>query len=219
MMNLVRLENGFLGVSQEPTVSTYESVGEKEEDRTPYGDVPLIQCLGVASMPFPEDGDGYAEGVVLDDIGGYPGIVVAAWDRRTFSIFGNLEAGDTVLHSTGPAKAAQCLLKETKKQAVLMTRDKNDAIMCVMVDGKNGKLQLQAFGHVFEIVEDGINIEVGDCGIRLSKDGIHMRGASVSGGMAPIPQMSMAVAPIATWAALSALAGPITPIPNAMGAP
>lgn len=222
MLQLVRLNNGFVTAgTNAPGVSCYDVAGpNEEEDQEPYGDVPIMQCLGVSSLPYPPDDTGHAEGILIENVGGLPGIIVAAWDTRTFSIFGNLQGGDTVVHSTGPAKAAQLILKEKKRQSILLSKDTDGKLMLLMLDGKNNKIQVSAWGYVFEISKaNGINLDVGSCGMSLHpKNGGTLRGAWTLGGMAPVPGMSMAVAPLATWAALSVLAGPITPIPNAIGA-
>lgn len=223
MISLVRLNSGFLTASTKaPTTSCYDVAGPNEaEDQEPFGDVPLIQCLGVSSLPYPPDDSGHAEGILLEGVGGLPGVIVSAWDTRTFSLFGNLEPGDTVLHSTGPAKAAQAILKEKKRQAILATKDTNGKQILVILDGKNDKVQVSAFGYIIEMSRaGGINLDVGKCGLSLHPEqGGKLRGTWTLGGMAAVPAMSMAVASPATWATLSALSGPITPIMTILGAP
>ena len=221
MAQLVRLNNGFVSVSTNaPGADCYDVAGPNPDDQEPFGEVPLMQCLGVSSLPYPPDDTGYAEGVMLEGVGGLPGVIVAAWDTRTFSLFGSLEAGDTVLHSTGPNKAAQVICKEKKKQVVLASKGTDGKQILVIVDGKNDSVQITGFGMMFQMSPDGIVLETGGCGISLHpQHGIQLRGAVQIGGMVVPPGMSMAVAAIPQWAALSALAGgPITPIPNALGA-
>lgn len=230
MLQLVRLNSGFINVeTSAPGVSCFDVAGASDEDQEPFGDVPLMQCLGVASLPSPPDDTGYAEGILIENVGGLPGIVVSAWDTRTFSIFGTLEAGDTVLHSTGPSKAAQVLCKERKRQVVAATVSSDGEPIIVMLDGTNDKLQLIGpGGKVIEMTKDHILLEFGACGIRISADGIHLRGAVTLGGMIVPPNTCMAVASPAVWAALNAalpsvpgvISGgqtPITPIMNALG--
>lgn len=219
MMRLVRLQGGFISAIGAPGAEALDPVGDTDEDAESYGKVPLMQALGVASLPGEPDDTGQCEGILLENVGGLPGVIVGAWDTRTFSIFGNLEAGDTVLHSTGPAKSAQVLCKEKKKQVVLATLGPDGKQITCMVDGKNGQAQMQAFGFTISITKDGISLEAGDAGITVGPNGIHLRGAVQIGGMAAIPNMSMAIAPPSAWATLAGLAGqPITPIPNAIGA-
>lgn len=218
MPQLVRLNNGFLSAKGSPVADCYDVTGVSDDDQEPFGTVPVMQCLGLASLPYPPSDEGYAEGILIEGVGGLPGIIVGAWDTRTFSIFGTLEPGDTVLHSTGPNKAAQCLLKEKKKQAALMSKGPDGKQMMVLVDGKNGKIQLLAFGNVIEMSKDGINLSCGANGITITDDGVHIRGTVLVGGMVAPPGMCMAVASPASWGALSALAGsPITPIMGATG--
>jgi hypothetical protein len=219
---LVRLNNGFVTVgTNAPGVSCFDVAGESDADQEPFGDVPIMQCLGLASLPFPPDSSGHAEGVLLEGVGGLPGIVVSAWDTRTFSLFGSLEGGDTVLHSTGPAKAAQVLCKEKKRQVVLATKDMDDEPAMVVLDGKNRKFQVVGWGLTIELSKDnGIVLEAGSARVIVHPDnGVIIQGAVTIGGATPAPPgMSMAVAPLATWTALSALGGPIVAIPNAIGA-
>jgi hypothetical protein len=213
MPKLVRLQNGFLSAVGAPGAEAYDVVGTDDEDRETYGEVPLMQCLGVASLPGAPSPEGYCEGVLVEDVGGLPGVIVGAWDTRTFSIFGNLEPGDTVLHSTGPAKSAQVLCKETKRQTVMATLGPDGKQMMVICDGKNGTLQLTAHGYMIQIDKDGIILEAGDAGISVGPNGIWLRGAVTIGGQLPQVGMSMAVAPTAAWSAIGAV-----PIPNAIGA-
>lgn len=219
MMRLVRLQNGFINAqTSAPAAEAYDQVGDTDDDRETYGNADLIQSLGIASLPAAPTPDGYVEGILIENVGGRPGIIIAARDTRSFSIFGNLGPGDTVVHSVGPNRAAQLLLKEEKKQAVLATLGPDGKQITCMVDGKNGQAQMQAWGFTISITKDGIQLEAGDAGITVGPNGIQLRGAIQTGGAAAVPGMSMAVAAAPTWAALSALSGPITPIPNALGA-
>lgn len=219
MMRLVRLQNGFISAIGAPGAEAFDPVGDSPDESETYGQVPLMQALGVASLPADPDDSGQCEGILIENVAGLPGVIVSAWDTRTFSIFGNLEAGDTVLHSTGPAKSAQVLCKELKKQVVMATLGPDGKQITCMVDGKNGIAQMQAFGFTISITEDGISLEAGVAGITVGPNGIQLRGAIQMGGVAAVPAPAcMAVATPATWGILSGLSGPIFPVPNAIGA-
>lgn len=219
MAKLVRLQNGFISAIGAPGAEAFDPVGESDEDAETYGKAPLMQALGVASLPAEPDSAGQCEGILIENVAGLPGVIVSAWDTRTFSIFGNLEPGDTVLHSTGPAKSAQVLCKEKKKQVVLTTLGPDGKQITVMTDGKNGQAQMQAFGFTLTINKDGIIAEGGGARLMVKGDQVIIQGGVVIGGAAPMAGMSMAVASPKEWATLAGLAGgPVIPIPNALGA-
>lgn len=223
MPQLVRLNSGFVNVqTNAPGASSFDVAGDSPEDQEPYGDVDLMQCLGVSALPYPPDDKGHAEGILLEGVGGKPGIVIAAWDTRTFSLFGKAEPGDTILHSTGPNKAAQVLCKEKKRQVVLATVDEDGAPAVVTLDGKNRKFQVCGWGLMFELSkENGIVIEAGGARLMVHPDnGIAVQGAVTIGGQmtAMPPGQCMAVGLPTSWAAIAAFCqAPLTPIPNAMG--
>lgn len=229
MMRLVRLQNGFISASSAPAAEAYDVVGEDDEDREGYGEADLIQTLGVASLPAAPTSDGYCEGILIENVAGRPGIIISARDTRCFSLFGKLSPGDTVLHSTGPNKAAQVLCKEEKKQVVLATLGPDGKQITCMVDGKNGQAQMQAFGFTLTINKDGIQLEAGSCGLTVGPNGVQIRGGIQMGGMVIPPNTCMAIASPAVWAAInsSPVVAPVvsagqfqvTPVFNVMGAP
>jgi hypothetical protein len=216
MAQLVRLNNGFVNVdSNAPGVSCFDVAGESDADAEPFGDVPIMQALGLSSLPAPPDANGHAEGVLLEGVGGLPGIVIAAWDTRSFSLFGSLEGGDTVLHSTGPAKAAQVLCKEKKRQVVLATLDMDGEPVIVALDGKNRKFQVCGWGLMIELSpENGIVLEAGSARLVVHPDnGVIVQGGLTLGGAVPVPPA------VSSWAAIAAFcAAPLIPVPNVQGA-
>ena len=188
-----------------PLASCGDRVGDDPADQEPLGDVPLMPCLGVTAIPYPPDAQGGAEGVVLEGVGGLPGVCVAAWDTRTFAIAGNASPGDTIVHTTGPSRAAQLQLKETKKQAVLVTRGSDGKQMMLTLDGTNDVVQVLAFGNIIEVGKRGISLNVGNSGIDITDDGVTIRGANVVlGGFAVPPGAVLACAPVAEWAKVAA---------------
>lgn len=156
-------------------------------DAPDYGDVPVFSCLGVTALPYQATADGNAQGVVVK-VDGFDGVLIGARDTRTAGIVGNLKPGDTAVHSTGPSQAAQLLLKEEKRQAVLMTKDSKKKSAVLLLDGKNDKVQIAAFGCLFEISrENGICLvgEHGKASIQIVGDTIVLRGKILLGGAAP----------------------------------
>lgn len=160
-MAFVGVEIAFLGsssVSSKTGVPLWEPsvpLTDDTDDLQSFGPTPVYQALGVTSLPYPKDEKGYAECLVIRHIGGRNAVCVGGRDTRTASIVGNLKPGDTVVHSTGPSQAAQLQLKEEKRQAVLVTKDDNGKTMAVILDGKNGKIQITAFGGLIEMRKSG----------------------------------------------------------------
>jgi len=143
----------------------------------PFGEIQVMQGLGFASAPWPADDNGHAEGVVVRDCGGRNAICIGGRDTRTAGIIGALQPGDTCVHSTGPQQSAQLLLKEKKRQAVLATKGTDKKQIVVLLDGKNDKVQIMAFGGTFEMSKSG-----GGCQIVLNTGkgaGLQMVGDTI----------------------------------------
>lgn len=158
-------------------------------DAPDYGATPLLQCLGVTTMPYPADENGGAQGVMVD-VEGLDGVLVGARDTRTAAIVGNLKPGDCCVHSVGPEQAAQLQLKEEKRQAVLVSKDTQGKTMVIAMDGKNDKITIAGFGCAFEMSrENGIVLtdETGAAVLQLKGGQAILCGNStVLGGRTPI---------------------------------
>ncbi len=143
------------------------------DDVEHFGSIDVFGALGVTSLPAPANDEGSAEGIVARNVVGKDGVLIAARDERTSSLTGNMQPGDTILHSTGPNQAAQVQCKEEKRQVVLATIDESDKSVMIVVDGKNQKIQIAGFGHIFEMSADGgiSMVEKGGAGI-VCKDGV-----------------------------------------------
>jgi hypothetical protein len=159
------------------------------ENREPAGILPLMSCLGITSLPYPPTKEGHAEGIAAENVGGLPGVCVAGWDTRCAAITANAKPGDTILHSTGPNKAAQVQCKEEKRQVCLLTQKKNKKHGMVLLDGDNEVFQVLFNGAIIQINKEGAVDLIprnGKCGITLSGDTIHLRCATLNiGGMMP----------------------------------
>lgn len=185
-----------------------------------FGELPMYQCLGVTSVPWAPDDKGAAEGIVAEGVGGLKGAIIGGRDARNAKITGNAKPGDTIVHTTGPSQAAQLQLKEAKRQAVLATRDTENKQIVIMLDGNSDKVSIAAFGYGIQIARStGISLTSanGQHGIEVTDAGVLIRGKVQAGGKGAPPGMCMAVASPATWAALTALAGPFTPVMGVTG--
>ena len=165
-----------------------------DDDVESFGDIPMMQALGLSSAPYPKDANGACEAAILKSIGGRDAVCVGARDTRTASIVGNLKPGDTVLHSTGPQQAAQLQLKEEKRQSVLVTKGTDGKQIMFSLDGKNDKVTIAAFGGVFEMTKDSLSMlhPSGSSGIVISADGVQVIGKLMTGST-PIPGLSIAM--------------------------
>jgi hypothetical protein len=128
--------------------------GADDNDTDNLGELDVFQALGITSLPYPKDGNGYAECLVLRNVGGRSGICVGARDTRT-KIAAGCTPGDVVLHSLGPEQAAQVRCLEKKRTVAAVTRDSDGDSMAVILDGKNNKVQVIARGSTIEISPDG----------------------------------------------------------------
>jgi len=158
-----------------PTYNAYLPIdGPGDEER--FGDIDAIQALGVSSIPFPETDEGYAEGVVLRGCGGSVGCVVGGRDERCASVYASLKPGDSCLHSTDPDAAAQFQAKATR-QAVMLTTASDGSTMLNILDGKNDKVQIAAFGGIIQMTPDAITITgPGGASIIMQGDTVIVQG-------------------------------------------
>lgn len=122
------------------------------------GELDVFQSLGIYALPYGKTEEGYAEGVFARSCGGRSAVCLGARDTRTSGITGNLQPGDTVMCSTGPQQAAQVRCSEKKRQVVLATKDTRNKTVAFVLDGKNDKVQLAAFGHMLQFDRDTISI-------------------------------------------------------------
>lgn len=185
-----------------PLVSAKQPI-TGDDDVEDFGDAPLMQCLGVSSAPYGKTDEGYCEGVIATGVGSRDAVCIGARDTRTAKIIGKLSPGDTVVHSTGPNQAAQLQLKEAKKQAVLVTKGSDGKQILLVLDGKNDKVTLAAFGCAINIEKAGKSISLmspnGQSGIVITDSGVQVVGKLMTG--APVPGLQVAMG---TPAALTA---------------
>lgn len=196
---MTELDVGILGGSKldetgSPTWQVSVPITDDTNDVEGFGNSQVFQGLGLSSMPYPKDEDGYAEGIFARNCGGRDAICIGGRDTRSAKILGNLKPGDTVLHSTGPSQAAQVQLKEEKRQVVLVTKDADGFNQILTLDGANKKFQLSVNGAMFEIdPEGGITLTdaSGGAGIRIANGQVNVFGRVVLGGGTPNPAMAI----------------------------
>jgi hypothetical protein len=192
-MSLQGLDIALLGassVSPKTGAALWEPaipITNSETDLETLGPTAVYQGLGLTSFPYPKDANGYAECIVIRNVGGRNFCCLGARDTRTASVVGNGEGGDTILHSTGPAQAAALHLKERKRQAALVTKTKSGKTTALILDGELEKVSLLHAGAIFEIDEKGdISImNSSGCGFLIQGEHIHHVGTSVAGAGTP----------------------------------
>lgn len=178
MIDVVVLDALELDASSGVPLAKASQPATGDDDAEPFGDVPLMQCLGISSAPYPAGADGFCEAVVAVGVGGRDAVCVGARDTRTAKLIGNMKPGDTVVHSTGPEQAAQLQLKEAKRQAVLVTKGTDGKQVLLALDGKSDKVTIAAFGGVFEMTKDAISMfhPNGTSGLVIGPDGVRIVG-------------------------------------------
>lgn len=118
------------------------------EDRRDYGEIPMMNCLGVVSRPAPATAKGEAQGIVVSVVG-FDAVCVGATDVRTTDMAGDLEAGDTAILGTSEKHKCRTVYKE--ERVVTMVGDD----MVIDIDRKAKHLLLSAFKSSIEISEKG----------------------------------------------------------------
>lgn len=132
-------------------ILTAQCIGEDENDE--ISNTALFGQLGVTSRPYPATDSGMAE-CLLDTISE---VIISARDTRIASVVGNIEPGDTCVHSTGPEQNARIFCKENNKVIALLVKDKNGKDMGITIDGDNQKITMIISGTtVFEISTEAI---------------------------------------------------------------
>ena len=187
-LNLVSLGATKL-VNGVPTVQASSALTNGTEDIESYGALEMVSQLGVSAVPAEADKDGQAQGVICENLAGSNAVCIGAIDRRNASVYGNLKPGDTAIYSTGPKGVSQCLLKAEKRQAILATKGSDDTQILVVLDGKNDKIQVLAFGAVLELSKSGGWSCLDDTGKgwRLSGGTMHITADVHIGGLVPLP--------------------------------
>lgn len=157
-----------------------------DDDYESFGEVASYQALGVTALPFAPTDAGAAEGVILRDVGNLNGAIIGARDERCAGVVSTMQPGDTVLHSCDPEAKAQVRV-HANRQIAMVTEGSDGKTMVSMLDGKNDKITITAFGGIIEMTPDGISIVApgSKSSILLSGDQITLLGKVQLGGIAP----------------------------------
>lgn len=141
-----------------PVVRVQLEVDPETNDAEDYGEIPLMPCLGITALPAAPDDDGQAELACIEGCGGFTAICVGGRDARCVDVVGQLKPGETAVHNTGgsASKRSRLLLKEDCASIIVGNN------VVVMVDRKNSKIQIAAFGHMFQMTpDDGVVMTAG----------------------------------------------------------
>jgi hypothetical protein len=175
---------------------TAQCKGTEREDgqSEDFGDVNLAMCLGFAAMPAPADGDGNAQGFVLDDVPGQDGVCVGAADARSTKSYAELGPGETVMFSTGKSYDSRVFCKD-QLVAIVVGKDTT-----IIVDRREKKIAISSnCGGYIEISEaNGITLAApgGGASIMLKGSTISLLGTVVLGGLMPSIPMCASPTPV-----------------------
>lgn len=163
------------------------SITADENDSEDLSGMAVYGALGVSARPAPKSSEGCAEAIVARGIGN--GCVIGIRDPRTASVYGNLDEGDTALHSTDADQTSQMLLKGDKKVASIIVKQDDGKQIVFSIDAANKKIQLLGFKTFLEMSEDSVSLGNEKGYIQITSDGtIMLNGTSVLvGSTAAVP--------------------------------
>ena len=133
-----------------------------------YGEIPMLQCLGVTALPAAASPDGSAaEGVVDEELGGLNGTVVGGRDVRSADVAKGLGPGGTAVHSTGADSAKRSQVRCLEDVLALLVG--NDSVVSMdrgadlfqiafgeaLIEINGGKIRIVAKGGKAGILIDG----------------------------------------------------------------
>lgn len=185
-----------------------------EDDYESFGEIASYQTLGVTVLPFPPDDSGFAEGIVLRDVGSFNGAIVGARDERCAAVVANMQPGDAILHSCDPKAKAQVRC-HANRQVALVTEGTDEKTIALVLDGSTDKVQIAAFGGLIQMSPDGIALVApdGKSSLLLNKDGsISLLGNAQIGGTTGSHSTLCAVeTALAAWIATAGPADAMAP--------
>lgn len=185
------------------------------DDYETFGEVASYQALGITALPYAPTDDGHAEGIILRDVGNLNGAIVGARDSRCAGVVNTMQAGDTVLHSCDPKAKAQVRV-HANRQIAMVTEGTDGKTMLQLLDGKNDKITITAFGGLIEMTPEGISIVApkSEASILLRGDQISLLGKVQLGGNVPAQNVLCALG-----AGLTAFKGlPLVTLANVIAA-
>jgi hypothetical protein len=189
--DIAQIREGSFSVDNLPVYSCANQLTDNPDDVEQFGDCDVFMSLGLTAKPFPPtsgtDNDGAAEALILRDVGNTDGVVAGARDARSAFVYGGLNDGDTVVHSVEPDASAQLQCK-ANRQVALFTKDTEGNNIFVLVDGKNDKIQIPAFGGLIELTPSTLSLIApgGKASIVMDDAGkVTILGELQLGGLAP----------------------------------
>lgn len=157
-----------------------EPLSDDDSDAGSFDEIGYFGQLGCTARPYPADDSGGAQAIAMSGVGDRDGEIIGMRDTRVASVVGQLKPGDTALYSTGPQHAARLMLKEEKRQSVLMSKQANGKDIIVSLDGNSNKITITGMKQVLELSEDGITLANGGAYIMLKADGtVAINGSKV----------------------------------------
>lgn len=184
--DICTINTSQLAENKLPLITASVQITGDVDDNESFGEVASFQALGVTALPAAPTSAGSAEGIILRDVGNLNGAIVGARDGRCASVVAAMQPGDTVLHSCDPNAKAQVRV-HANKQIALVTEGTDGKTMLQLLDGKNDKITITAFGGLIEMTPDGISIVApgSKASILLNGDQISLLGKIQLGGNVP----------------------------------
>jgi hypothetical protein len=167
-------------------------------EREPVGTAaPMVQCLGVTSVPADPSAEGHAEGVVMSPCGPYTSAVVGGTDTRCADVVGQMTKGDTALHGTHAAadKRAAVFCKENllailvgKDTAIVVDRG-SGAI--TINDASGNQIEMSADNGIMLVEQGGAWLQLKGGAITMAQSGLNLAGAVSIGDATAMPIVKM----------------------------
>lgn len=190
---IVNLTNAVRGTASRVYARATQGTGDGTRN---IGDQVPVVGLGMTSMPHDESA---TRGVLLRNVSGAVGVVVAAWANKLGDLVGQLVPGDTCVHGTGPNHGTRLFLKEQVIELVITGGDDdNDPDVLVQIDRSAKKAQIAIAGHVAELSEqNGLRIDAagGQASIIMKDDQIWLKCGKLLLSDTPIQPIATVVQP------------------------
>lgn len=167
---------------------------DDQDDVEHFGEIDMIQSLGITALPAPPTDGGSATGFVIRDVAGTPGMIVGAFDVRTAKDTFELGPGETCLHSTGEEFESRVFCKEKSVSLVVGTK----AVMTLTtLDNGNHKFQVAVGGHMLEISEENgiVLVDAGGAALILKDGQAILKGTIVALGENAVTPLLVAPSP------------------------
>ena len=162
--NVITINGKGVNLSDDPDNNT--------DDAEDFSDCATFGSLGVTSMPNAATDAGQCQGLIARNLNCFLGMR----DTRAATVVGQLNPGDTCLHSTGPNQRARIFCKDDTNSVAILAADTDSNDMLFSLDGKNNVAMLQAFAALMQITKVG---DSGEITIGNAKGFIHIDVAGV----------------------------------------